>query len=61
MYKIIILSKIKSQSSTVDSFKEVPFYNKPIEKPKVKRLKNIDKLAAPSFYEQKRKKIQLYN
>ena len=39
-----ILSKIKSHSDTVDYFKELPFYNKPIEKP-VKRLKNIDQLA----------------
>ena len=28
-----------------DYFKELPFYNKPIEKPKVKRLKKIDLLA----------------
>ena len=27
------------------NFKELPFYNKPIEKPKVKHLKNIDRLA----------------
>ena len=40
-----ILSKIKSHSDAVDYFKEHPFYNKPIEKPKVKRLKNIDRLA----------------
>ena len=26
-------------------FKELPFYNKPIEKPRIKRLKNIDFLA----------------
>ena len=56
MYKIVILSKIKSQSSTVDFFKEVPFYNKPIEKAKVERLKNIDRLAELPFYEQKNKK-----
>ena len=28
-----ILPKIKSYSDTVDYFKELPFYNKPIEKP----------------------------
>ena len=28
------------------------FYNKPIEKPKVKRLKNIDRLVELLFYEQ---------
>ena len=47
-----ILSKIKSHSDAVDYFKELPFYNKPIEKPKVKRLKNIDQLAELPFYEQ---------
>ena len=46
------LSKIKSHSDAVDYFKELPFYNKPIEKPKVKRLKNIDRLAELPFYEQ---------
>ena len=38
IYKMAILSKIKSHSDAVDYFKELPFYNKPIEKPKVKRL-----------------------
>ena len=47
-----ILSKIKSHSDAVDYFKELPFDNKPIEKPKVKRLKNIDQLAELPFYEQ---------
>ena len=47
-----ILSKIKSHSDTVDYFKELPIYNKPIKKPKVKRLKNIDQLAELPFYEQ---------
>ena len=37
-----VLSKIKYQSSVVDYFKEIPFYNNPIEKPLIKRLKNID-------------------
>ena len=45
MYKMAILSKIKSHSDAADYFKELPFYNKPMEKPKVKRLKNIDQLA----------------
>ena len=44
MYKMTILSEIKPYSDAVDYFKELPFYNKPIEKP-VKRLKNIDALA----------------
>ena len=52
MYKMAVLSKIKSHSHVVDYFKELPFYNKPIEKPKVKRLKNIDRLAELPFYEQ---------
>ena len=47
-----VLSKIKPDSDAVDYFKELPFYNKPIKKPKVKRLKNIDRLAKLSFYEQ---------
>ena len=52
MYKMAVLSKIKSHSDAVDYFKELPFYNKPIEKAKVKRLKNIDRLAEFPFYEQ---------
>ena len=47
-----IFPRIKSHSDAVDYFKELPFYNKPIEKPKVKRLKNIDQLAELPFYEQ---------
>ena len=47
-----ILSKIKSHSDAVDYSKELPFYNKPIKKPKVERLKNIDGLAKLPFYEQ---------
>ena len=46
------LSKVKSHSDAVDYFKELPLYNKPIEKPKVKRLKNIDRLIELPFYEQ---------
>ena len=47
-----VLSKIKSHSDTEDYFTELLFYNKHIEKPKVKRLKNIDQLAELPFYEQ---------
>ena len=36
-----VLSKIKSHSDAVDYFKELPFYNKPIQKPEVKRLKTL--------------------
>ena len=45
MYKMAILSKTKSHSDVIDFFKELPFYNQPIERP-VKRLKNIDPLLA---------------
>ena len=31
--------KIKSHPGVVDYFKELPFYNKYIKKPKIKRLK----------------------
>ena len=41
MYKMTILPKIKLHSDAVDYFKELPFYNKPIEKPKVKHLKTL--------------------
>ena len=47
-----VLSKIKSHPSAVDYFKELPFYNKPIEKPKIKHVKNIDQLVELPFYEQ---------
>ena len=52
MYKMTILSTIKPHSDAVDYFKELPFYNKPFEKPEVKHLKNIDQLAELPFYEQ---------
>ena len=38
--------------SEVNYSKELPFYNKPIEKPKIKRLKNIYLLAELAFYKQ---------
>ena len=47
-----ILSRIESHPDAADFFKELPFYNKPIEKPKIKCLKNIDLLAEQPFYEQ---------
>ena len=49
MFKMAVLSKSKPH---YDYFKQLPFYNKPIEKPKVKRLKNIDRLAELPFNEQ---------
>ena len=38
--------------ANVDCFKELSFYNVSIEKPKIKRLKNIDLLAELPFYNQ---------
>ena len=32
-----VMSKIKSHSDVIDYFKELPFNNKPIKKPKVKK------------------------
>ena len=37
-----VKEKVKSHPDVVDYFKELPFYNKYIQKPKTKRLKNID-------------------
>ena len=51
MYKMTILSKSKSHSDAINYFKELPFYNKPIER-LIKRLKNIDPLFELPFYEQ---------
>ena len=50
MYKMEVLSEIKSHSDVIDYFKELPFYNKPIEKP-VKHLKDTESVELP-FYEQ---------
>ena len=47
-----VLSKIKSHSDAVDYFKELLFYNKPIEKPKIKSLKNFDRLPELPFFGQ---------
>ena len=52
MHKMAILSKIQPHSDAVSYFKELSFYNKSFEKRKVKRLKNIDRLAELPFYEQ---------
>ena len=41
---------VSSEIDTVKYFKELPFYNKFIEKSKIKRLKNIDLLAELFFY-----------
>ena len=52
MYKMALLSKVKYHPDVIDYFKELPFYNKPIIKPKVKCLKNINQLIELLFYEQ---------
>ena len=43
-----VLSKINE----ANYFKELPFYNSFIEKPKIKRLTNINLLAELPFYKQ---------
>ena len=49
MYKMPVLSKIKPHSDAADYFKDRSFYNKPIKKSKVERLKNVDQLAELPF------------
>ena len=46
------LKKVKSHPNVVEYFQELPFYNKHIEKPKIKCLKNIDLLSELPFYEE---------
>ena len=54
LLKSIILSlKQKTKPHLlVDNFKELSIYDKPIEKPKIKRLKSIDLLSEFSFFEE---------
>ena len=47
-----VLKKNRSHPDVVDNFKELPFLNKHLEKPKKKRLENIDLLSEPPFYEE---------
>ena len=47
-----VLKKVESHLDVVDYFKKLPFYNKYIEKPRVKRLKNFNLLSELSFYEE---------
>ena len=49
---MIVLKKIESHPDVINYFKELPFYNKYIEKPKIKHLKNIDLLSELPFYEE---------
>ena len=41
-----------SEINRVNYFKELPFYNKSIEKPRIKRLTDINLLAELPFYKQ---------
>ena len=43
---------VKAHANVVECFKGIPFYKKPIEKPKIKRLRNIDLLSELPFCEQ---------
>ena len=47
-----VLKRIKSYPDVINYFKELPFYNTYIEKPKIKQLKKIDLLSEPPFYEE---------
>ena len=46
------LKKIKSHPVILMDFKKLPFCNKPIEKPKTKRLKKTGLLSELPFYEE---------
>ena len=46
------LKKIEPHPDVVVYFKELPFYNKHIEKPEIKRLKSIDLLSELPFYDE---------
>ena len=47
-----VKQKGKSHQDVVDYFKGLLFYNKHIEKSKIKSLKNIDLLSELPFYEE---------
>ena len=46
------LKKVESPVDVVEYFKELQFYSKHIEKPKIKRLKNTDLISELHFYEE---------
>ena len=57
-----VLKKIKSHAGAIDYFKKLSFDNKYIEKPKIKRLENIDLPSELPFYEELNvKKKQIMN
>ena len=43
------LKRVKSHPDVADRFQELPLYNKHIEKPKIKLLKDIDLLSELPF------------
>ena len=47
-----VQKKIKSHPDVTSYFKELPFYNTFIEKPKIKQLRNIDLLSELPFFEE---------
>ena len=47
-----VKEKVKSHLDVVNYFKELPFFKKQSEKPKIKRLKSIDLLCELLFYEE---------
>ena len=47
-----VLKKIESRPDVINYFKILLFYNKYIEKLKIKRLNNIDLLSELPFYEE---------
>ena len=47
-----VRNKVKYHPDVVNYSKELPFYNKHIEKTKIKRLKNTDLLSELPFYEE---------
>ena len=52
MYNNDSFEESKSHTDVIEYFKELPFYNKHIEEPKIKRLKKIDLLSELPFYEE---------
>ena len=46
-----VKEKVKYHPDVVDYFKELPFYNKYIEKPNIKHLETIDLLSEIPFYQ----------
>ena len=46
------LKKVESHSDVVEYFKQLLFYNKHNEKPKIKHLKNIDLFSELPLYEE---------